>query len=123
MDFILLCLLAIGWLVQAATAGTIAEHRGASAFGYLLAGLLLGPFALLLAYDVGGQDCVFCKSWIHREASRCPRCQAILWEPKTSPLEQKSTAPAPPANAKVCDQCGGWAKSGATMCPSCGVTV
>ena len=103
--------LAIGWFVQAATAGQIAHHRGGSAFGYMLAGLLIGPFALLLAYDFGGQVCVYCQSRIHWEAARCPRCQGTLREMKTSPVAQEG--------ARVCDSCGGWVRGGALECPKC----
>ena len=72
-------ILFVGWVIQAIVAGIVAAHRcGGSGAGFVLFGLLIGPFALILAHSAGGQICAQCQSSIHREATRCPRCQSDL---------------------------------------------
>lgn len=63
------------WLLFAIATGIVASRRGGSAGFWGFLGLVFGPFALLAAFTVG-KACPACRSKIHKQAPRCPRCQA-----------------------------------------------
>jgi hypothetical protein len=41
-------------------------------------GVLFGPFGLLFAFLLSGKQCPHYKSRIHKDASRCPKCQEVI---------------------------------------------
>ena len=53
----------------------IANSRGANAHLWFMIGFLVGPFGLLFALLLCGQQCPHCKSRIHQDATVCPKCQ------------------------------------------------
>jgi hypothetical protein len=78
-------LLAVGfWLLCALlTAGAALERRG-NVIGYFVAGLIFGPFALLVAVVSPRPPCCrFCREVIQPGATVCPHCTRDL--PKAPP--------------------------------------
>jgi hypothetical protein len=67
----------IASFIWAIWSGTVAANRGGSSLGYCVVGVLLGPIGVILAYFVG-QKCPFCRSRIHHNATRCPKCHGEL---------------------------------------------
>jgi len=66
------------WILFGIGAAIIANSRGASGCLWFGLGVLLGPFALLFALFTGGKTCPACKSKIHKDATKCPKCQTEL---------------------------------------------
>jgi len=54
----------------------IGARKGEGCAGLIL-GIPFGPFAILFALFSKGnrKTCPYCKEWVHKDASVCPRCQ------------------------------------------------
>jgi len=63
-----------GWLLGA----VIAKIRGFAVWKGALAGLLLGPFVILIVFASPDRRCPECRSIIDKHARRCPRCTAMI---------------------------------------------
>lgn len=63
-----------GWLIGA----VIAKVRGFATWKGAAAGLLLGPFVVLLVFVSPDRLCPECRSVIDKHARRCPRCRAVI---------------------------------------------
>lgn len=66
------------WVLFGLLAAGVASSRGSSSIGWFIAGIFLGPFALIAAFVDSGRQCPECRSRIHRQAKRCPKCQVPL---------------------------------------------
>lgn len=67
------------WLLFGLISAAIAGNKGLSFVAWFVVGILIGPFAILAAiFARAGSRCPYCKSPIHREATKCPRCQSDL---------------------------------------------
>lgn len=62
-------------LMSAVVSAVVGSRKGIGVSGFF-AGLLLGPFGLLLTWLARGdrQECPHCHELIHRDATACPRC-------------------------------------------------
>lgn len=79
-----LLIIGIVWLLSPLLGIRIGRDKGLPDWAGLLAGLLLGPFVLLMALVAPSRKkCPFCQSNIAIAASVCPRCQRE--QPKRSP--------------------------------------
>ena len=67
----------ITWLLFGIGTALIASSKGGNGCLWFGLGMLLGPFGLLFAV-LSGRQCPYCKSPIHKEAIRCPKCQIDL---------------------------------------------
>jgi hypothetical protein len=72
MEWILL------WIACSVLAAFIASAKGGNTLLAAALGLFLGPIGVLFAFFIGGKLCPACKSRIHKDATRCPRCQETL---------------------------------------------
>ena len=71
-----LLIIVLLWLVSPLVGAMIWQRKGGSAVIGFLAGLLLGPFVLLmLLADPGKKKCPACASWIPKEAKVCGQCR------------------------------------------------
>lgn len=66
--------------------GVIAARKGHSFLGWWFFGALLFIVALPMALLVkrnrdDQQQCQYCREWIDRQATRCPKCTAELIQP------------------------------------------
>jgi len=63
------------WLVIGGIVGAIIQQSksGSAGTGCLL-GALLGPIGWLIIYLTSGKQCPYCRSSIHKAATRCPKC-------------------------------------------------
>lgn len=68
------------WLLSGLTAGFIASNKGSSFVLWFALGILLGPFGVVFSLFAGGKRCPKCMSKIHKDATRCPQCRAVLAE-------------------------------------------
>ena len=79
----------ITWLLFGIGTALIASSKGGNGCLWFGLGMLLGPFGLLFAVLSGRlrrigtflkifHQCPYCKSPIHKEAIRCPKCQVDL---------------------------------------------
>lgn len=112
--------LLIAWAFCGLIAGVIASNKGRPGAGWLLLGILLGPFGILLALVVPAdrrqldaealasgamRKCSMCAELVRREALRCRYCGAEL-----APLGTGiRNAPVPPPRAAGrfdCARCG-----------------
>jgi hypothetical protein len=59
-------------------AAMIAQNRGNSAGLWFIVGALFGPFGILFAFLSSGRTCPYCRSSIHPQATKCPKCQSSL---------------------------------------------
>ena len=66
------------WLIFGFASWFVASNRGGSGCLWFTLGILLGPIGLVLAFLSGGQQCPYCKSKIHPEATVCPKCRRDL---------------------------------------------
>lgn len=66
------------WILFGVGAALVARNKGASGCLWFLLGVLFGPFGLLFAFLISGKLCPHCKSRIHKEATKCPKCQQPL---------------------------------------------
>lgn len=72
------------WVLSAFAAGWLAGELGRNAFNGLLAGLLIGPLALLAIGFAGRGEgliykrCVECQELVPRAATTCPQCGTDL---------------------------------------------
>jgi hypothetical protein len=68
--------LVVLWLVSPLVGATIWQRKGGNGVIGFFAGLLLGPFVLLmLLADPGKRKCPACASWIPKEAKVCGQCR------------------------------------------------
>jgi hypothetical protein len=112
------------WFGLSIGAAVIAGNKGRSAIGFFLLSFLLSPLigfvAALLASEnhdfverrkfanVGGSKrCLFCASWISRQASVCPQC-----------AREQQVIPKP--GARYCMHCGVQLGPGDAFCAACG---
>lgn len=70
--------------VSPCIAAAIAYKRGDAPFGWFVAGFLLGPLSVLLAYVMSGKWCVRCMTKAHHQSKQCPHCGNVL-EPLNQP--------------------------------------
>jgi hypothetical protein len=66
------------WFICAFVAAAVASSKGANAGLGFLAGLLLGPLGIVLAFVMGGKKCPECRGNIIPGATRCKNCGVIL---------------------------------------------
>ena len=54
----------------------IGARKGMESSGFVV-GFLLGPFGILIALLSKGdrKSCLYCREWIHKDATVCPHCQ------------------------------------------------
>lgn len=76
------------WVICGVIASKIGYDRGASFITWFLAGLLFGPLGVICAcFARPSGTCPECRSPIHPEARKCPKCQtAIVWLPKAEAI-------------------------------------
>lgn len=78
------------WLVDALVVGWLAEQKGRSIVWWLLAGLVVGPIALLaLGFAPRGTagrygPCPHCLEAVDLRARRCPLCREVLDGPEST---------------------------------------
>jgi hypothetical protein len=67
------------WMLFSVVGFIMASNKGAGCAGALL-GFLFGPFGLIAVYFMQGnrKTCPYCKEYIHKDATRCPKCQKDL---------------------------------------------
>jgi hypothetical protein len=112
----------------------IRSGKGGSGFNGFLLGFFLGPIGLIIAVFAGsGRQCPFCKSSIHPEAVKCPRCQSDLTA-NASPVAKlasesvarlKDEPPQQQAPVEVprtifCRYCQTDVRADLARCPQCG---
>jgi len=68
----------IGWFLFGIVSAFVASQRGGSGCLWLIVGILLGPFGLILAFIIPGVRCPACKKTVHPEATKCPYCRSDL---------------------------------------------
>jgi len=56
----------------------LADRYGGSRLAGALFGLFLGPIGVIIAWTLGGKACPKCRSRIHKDATKCPRCQEAV---------------------------------------------
>jgi hypothetical protein len=81
------------WLLFAFFSAAIASSKNRSAFGWFSAGLLFGPFGLLVGFfpkieqqspgDEATKNCPFCAERIKRDAVLCRFCNRELSAPSS----------------------------------------
>lgn len=66
----------IFWVLCGFVAAMIGARKGIGSSGFVV-GFLLGPFGILIALLSKGdrKACLYCREWIHKDATVCPRCQ------------------------------------------------
>jgi len=83
------------WVVCGIIAAMIGSKKEQGCGGFI-AGILLGPFGILLMLFTKGnrKTCPFCKESIHAEAVVCPRCQRDVTPIKgeSSPINTSKTS-------------------------------
>ena len=76
----------IVWIAFGTASAITAISRGEGGCGWFIAGVVLGPIGLILAFYTG-KKCPDCASRISKEAKVCPKCRARL--PKTPEKKEK----------------------------------
>jgi len=66
------------WIICGIVAAIIASQKGSSGCGFAIVGFLLGPFGIILALLLSGEQCPYCRKKISKDASVCPYCQKEL---------------------------------------------
>ena len=88
------------WLVLfvifGAVGSAVASIRGGHLGAGFALGLFLGPLGILLAFLMGGRACPACRSRIHAQATKCPRCQ--------EPLPPSEPAPSLEVSCRECSE-------------------
>jgi hypothetical protein len=69
----------IVWILCGVVAAFIGAKKGVATAGFIV-GFLLGPFGILIALFSKGdrRSCLYCKEWIHKDATVCPHCQRAI---------------------------------------------
>lgn len=69
----------IFWIICGIVAGMIGSGKGQGCFGFII-GFLLGPIGIIIALISKGnrKQCPYCKEYINKDATRCPKCQSDL---------------------------------------------
>ena len=67
------------WFLFGIVAAMIGKRKGEGLLGFIV-GILLGPIGILIVlFSKGNRKiCPACKEFIHKDATRCPRCQKEL---------------------------------------------
>jgi hypothetical protein len=67
------------WILCGIVAAMIGAKKGMGSSAFVV-GFLLGPFGILIALLSKGdrRSCLYCKEWIHKDATVCPHCQRKL---------------------------------------------
>lgn len=78
------------WLGCAFGAVGIQQSKGKSGCVGLLLVFLLGPIGLLLCLLDGSRACPYCRSAIHPDAVKCPRCQSEVLTKWQEDIERDS---------------------------------
>ena len=76
----------IVWIAFGTASAITAINRGEGGCGWFIAGVVLGPIGLILAFYTG-KKCPDCASRISKEAKVCPKCRARL--PKVPEKKEK----------------------------------
>ena len=76
----------IVWIAFGTASAITAINRGEGGCGWFIAGVVLGPIGLILAFYTG-KKCPDCASRISKEAKVCPKCRARL--PKAPEKKEK----------------------------------
>jgi len=122
--------IAILWVVCGIAASFVASGRGANGCLWFGLGILLGPIGLAISFGAGSaqKNCPYCRSRIHEQATRCPKCQADLVQTDASAVCEKCGAEVP-AGDSFCGVCGSPttphenADSSSKQCASCGAEI
>ncbi len=66
----------IVWLGLGIASGIIGSRKGIGCLGFFL-GCVLGPIGLIIILVMKGnrKQCAYCKEYIHKDATICPKCQ------------------------------------------------
>jgi hypothetical protein len=73
------------WIVCGIAAAAIASNRGANGCLWFGFGVLFGPIGLACSFAASsGWECPSCRKDVHKNATRCPHCQADLAPKKTN---------------------------------------
>ena len=122
------------WIVVAVACAYIGKSLGsqkeAESAGFW-AGLLLGPFGLLLATLIDGRACCpTCGSRLNRRPAVCPGCATRFeWSDGAKlgtyypPAGKAGAAPPRSRNLMACPDCGNHVSKLAKACPKCGRPV
>jgi hypothetical protein len=69
----------VAWAILIGLTAYIANRRGANELLWGLLALVIGPLALIAVFVAGtGRECSFCRSSVHRQATKCPKCQSDI---------------------------------------------
>lgn len=76
----------IFWILFGALIGvSAAQRRGFGTASGVLAGMLLGPLAVLMYFASGDRmKCPQCAEWINKKARICPHCKSDLMVLRTT---------------------------------------
>lgn len=88
MEFPMLILVPVLWVIWGVVAAVIASNRGGDMAKWLVAGIIFGPFSFPFALFEGG-PCPFCMSRISTQATVCPKCSRNLPEDRGAPREDR----------------------------------
>lgn len=66
------------WLAFGLWAMGIQNSKGQSGCLGLILGLMFGPIGVLVCWLMKGRPCPYCRSSVHPEAVKCPKCQSPI---------------------------------------------
>lgn len=71
----------IFWFICGLIAAAIGSSKGEGCVGFII-GLILGPLGILAALLSKGNRvrCPYCREYIDKKATKCPKCQSDLNE-------------------------------------------
>lgn len=67
------------WFICGIIAAAIGSSKGEGFVGFII-GFILGPLGIIAAILSSGnrKRCPYCKEFINRKATKCPKCQSDL---------------------------------------------
>lgn len=66
------------WLLCGGVAAMIASSKGSSGWVGFIVGALLGPFGIIIAFFIGGEQAQGQKQLAAGEKKKCPRCAELV---------------------------------------------